>query len=253
MDGNADSSVEAIVREFHADRGRLLDVVEQVQHRFGRISDGAIQVISTLLGIHRVEIEDMVSFYAFFNREPRGRFRIRLSKTPISIMKGAKEVALAFEKALGVSLGETSTDGAFTLEWTSDIGMADQEPAALINGTVLTALSPADVPHIVAALREPGSDGRLHASPQHASPQHARPEATLPKATIRSSLVKAGPLLSGLSGRTDGIRAALAFSPDKVIEEITKSKLRGRGGAGFPTGMKWRFTRKAIGEDHYVV
>ena len=92
MDGNADSSVEAIVREFHADRGRLLDVVEQVQHRFGRISDGAIQVISTLLGIHRVEIEDMVSFYAFFNREPRGRFRIRLSKTPISIMKGAKEV-----------------------------------------------------------------------------------------------------------------------------------------------------------------
>ena len=248
MDGNADSSVEAIVREFHADRGRLLDVVEQVQHRFGRISDGAIQVISTLLGIHRVEIEDMVSFYAFFNREPRGRFRIRLSKTPISIMKGAKEVALAFEKALGVSLGETSTDGAFTLEWTSDIGMADQEPAALINGTVLTALSPADVPHIVAALREPGSDGRLHASPQH-----ARPEATLPKATIRSSLVKAGPLLSGLSGRTDGIRAALAFSPDKVIEEITKSKLRGRGGAGFPTGMKWRFTRKAIGEDHYVV
>jgi [NiFe] hydrogenase diaphorase moiety large subunit len=248
MNANPDPTVETIVSQFGADRSRLLDIVEQVQHRFGHISDGAIQAISTLLGIHRVEIEDMVSFYAFFNREPRGRFRIRLSKTPISIMKGAKDVALAFEEALGISLGETSTDGAFTLEWTSDIGMADQEPAALINGTVLTALSPADVPHIVATLRQRGSDTELHAGPSH-----ARPEATLPKATIRSSLVKAGPLLSGLSGRTDAIRAALAFSPDKVIEEMTKSKLRGRGGAGFPTGMKWRFTRKAVGEDHYVV
>jgi [NiFe] hydrogenase diaphorase moiety large subunit len=201
-----------------------------------------------LLGIHRVEIEDMVSFYAFFNREPRGRFRIRLSKTPISFMKDAKEVALAFEKALGISLGETSTDRAFTLEWTSDIGMADQEPAALINGTVLTELSPADVPHIVATLRQRGPEDDLGASRPH-----ARPEATLPRATIRSSLVKAGPLLSGTSGRIEGIRAALVLTPDKVIEEITKSKLRGRGGAGFPTGMKWRFTRKAVGEDHYVV
>jgi [NiFe] hydrogenase diaphorase moiety large subunit len=248
MTPNCGSSVQAIINEFAADRSRLLDIVEQVQDRFGRIDDDAIQAIATGLGIHRVEIEDMLSFYAFFNREPRGRFRIRLSKTPISLMKGAKEIALAFEEALGLSLGETSTDGAFTLEWTSDIGMADQEPAALINGTILTALSPGDVPHIVAALRKRDSDGDLVADPAHATP-----EATLPKATIKSSLVKPGPLLSGLSGRADGIRAALELPPEKVIEEITKSKLRGRGGAGFPTGMKWRFTRKAIGEDHYVV
>ena len=248
MSATTDSALQAIVGEFGADRSRLLDIVEQVQRRFGHISDRAIQLISTLLGIHRVEIEDMVSFYAFFNREPRGRFRIRLSRTPISFMKGAREVALAFEQALGISLGETSADGAFTLEWTSDIGMADQEPAALINGTVLTALTPADVPQIVTSLRQ--SCAR---DDPGALPQPARPEAALPKANIRSSLVKAGPLLSGLAGRTDGIRAALALSPDKVIEEITKSKLRGRGGAGFPTGMKWRFTRKAVGSDHYVV
>jgi [NiFe] hydrogenase diaphorase moiety large subunit len=248
MNSNSGSGVEAIISEFGADRSRLLDIVERIQRHFGLVGDDAIQTIAAGLGIHRVEIEDMVSFYAFFNREPRGRFRIRLSKTPISFMKGAKEVALAFEQALGISLGETTTDGAFTLEWTSDIGMADQEPAALINGTVLTELAPADVPHIVAALRQREPDGDLGAS----RPK-ARPEATLPKATIRSSLVKAGPLLSGLSFRTEGIRAALGLSPDKVIEEMTKSKLRGRGGAGFPTGMKWKFTRKSIGEEHYVV
>jgi NADH-quinone oxidoreductase subunit F len=42
-------------------------------------------------------------------------------------------------------------------------------------------------------------------------------------------------------------------SPEAVIEEIKKSGLRGRGGAGFPTGMKWEFTRKAAGEDKYII
>ena len=165
MGPKCDAAVKSIVEKFAADRSRLLDIVEAVQHRFGHVSDDAVQTIAAGLGIHAVEIEDMVSFYAFFNREPRGRFRIRLSKTPISFMKGAKEVARAFEEALGISLGETSADGAFTLEWTSDIGMADQEPAALINGMVLTALTPEDVPHIVAALRQLGHDERLPSIP----------------------------------------------------------------------------------------
>jgi [NiFe] hydrogenase diaphorase moiety large subunit len=248
MNANTDAAVEAIVREFAADRSRLLDIVEAVQHRFGFISDNAIEAIAGGIGIHRVEIEDMLSFYSFLDRTPRGRFRIRLSKTPISFMKGAEDVARAFEAELGIELGATSPDGKFTLEWTSDIGMADQEPAALVNRVVLTALSPADVPGIIDALRQMGNDGGLPPFPLHPS------EAImLPKATVASSLVQSGPLLSGARGRADGIVAALARSPDKVIEEITSARLRGRGGAGFPTGLKWRLTRKAAGRDHYVV
>ncbi len=232
MNAKRDLAVERIVDEFAADRSRLLDIVEAVQRRSGYVSKAAVQAIARGLGIHPVEVEDMLSFYAFFDRHPRGHNRIRLSKTPISFIKGAKAVAHAFEQALGIAVGGTSADGVFTLQWTSDIGMADQEPSALVNGMILTALAPGDVPHIVAALRR---------------------EAVPPNATIRSSLVQPGPVLSGLAGRGAGIKAALALSPDKVIEEITSAKLRGRGGAGFPTGMKWRFTRKASGEDHYVV
>lgn len=247
MSPSDDAVVESLVKQFADDRTRLLDIVEEVQHRFGYVSDDAVRAIATRLGIHAVEVEDMVSFYSFFDREPRGRFRIRLSKTPISFMKGAKEVARAFEETLGISIGETSADGAFTLEWTSDIGMADQEPAALVNRMVLTALTPEDVPQIVADLRQCGDKGGPPPYPRAAQ------GAMRPKATVRPSLVQPGPLLSGLLGRGDGIKAALARTPEKLIDEITNSKLRGRGGAGFPTGMKWRLTRKAVGEDHYVV
>ncbi len=242
------ATIDGYIQAVGADRTRLLDIAEQVQHRFGYVSDDAVEAIATGLGMHAVEVEDMVSFYSFLDREPRGRFRIRLSKTPISFMKGAKEVARAFEQALALSIGQTSSDGMFTLDWTSDIGMADQEPAALINRMVLTELKPEDVPAIVETLRQRGLDDTVPWLPMH--PNEG---AISPKAHVRPSLVQAGALLSGTRDRDAGIRAALTLTPDQVIEEITKSKLRGRGGAGFPTGMKWRLTRKAVGKDHYIV
>jgi [NiFe] hydrogenase diaphorase moiety large subunit len=241
-------AIENIIAAFAGDRGRLLDIAEEVQHRFGHINADAIGAIANGLGLHSVEVVDALSFYAFLDQEPRGRFRIRLSKTPVSLIKGAEAVAHAFEAALGIALGETSPDGQFTLEWTNDIGMADQEPAALVNRMVLTSLTPADVPEIVAALRLRGNDGGLPSFPLHPSEG-----AMLPKATVGSSLVQAGALLAGPRDRAAGTRAVMALSPEQAIAEITKSKLRGRGGAGFPTGMKWRLTRKASGTEHYVV
>lgn len=153
MNVKRDPAAARIVEEFAADRSRLLDIVEAVQRRSGYVSNEAVQTIASGVGIHPVEVEDMLTFYAFFDRQPRGRNRIRLSKTPISFMKGAKEVARAFEDALGISVGGTSADGVFTLQWTSDIGMADQEPSAIVNGMILTALAPGDVLQIVATLR----------------------------------------------------------------------------------------------------
>jgi [NiFe] hydrogenase diaphorase moiety large subunit len=154
-------AVKEIVESFASDKGRLLNIVVTVQHRFGHVSDEAIKAMAASLGLHPVEVEEMVSFYAFSNRLMLGRNRIRLSKTPISFMKGAEGVAHAFEQALGMSIGGTSADGLFTLQWTDDIGMADQEPTALVNGVILTELTPADVPAILTALRQEGRRDQL--------------------------------------------------------------------------------------------
>jgi [NiFe] hydrogenase diaphorase moiety large subunit len=123
--GDLRAAVQSIVKDFGGDRTRLMDMALAVQHRFGYASEDSVRSIATELGIHPVEIEDMISFYAFLNLERQGRNRIRLSRTPISLMKGAAEVGQAFEDALGLKLGKTSPDNSFTLEWTSDIGMAD--------------------------------------------------------------------------------------------------------------------------------
>jgi [NiFe] hydrogenase diaphorase moiety large subunit len=233
--------IEEIVGRFGKDRGQLMGIVHAVQARLGYVSDASIDALAAALGIHRVEVADMVSFYTFLDRDPKGRIHIRLARTPISFMNGAEEVGQAFEQALGIRMGQTTRDGAFSLSWTSDLGMADQEPSALVNNTPLTRITVPDVERIVAALR----DGPV--------PRLPGPGAPLPNALMGSSLVQPGPVLFGVLNRGGGLRAALNMPPEQVIAEVARSKLRGRGGAGFPTGMKWKACRQTPGETRYVI
>ncbi len=243
-----ESVIRQIVEGFGKDRGRLLAIVHALQESLGYLSDKTIDALAAELGIHRVEVVDVASFYAFLNREPKGQVNIRLAKTPISMMNGAREVAQAFEETLGMRMGQTSHDGRFSLSWTSDIGMADQEPSALVNWTPLTRITVEDVPKIVAAVRTGASSG----SPQ-GSLGFERIGAALPDAV--------GGFESGASGQGvvhadqagPGLRAALNMTPEQVVGVVIKSKLRGRGGAGFPTGLKWKLCRQARGETRYVL
>jgi [NiFe] hydrogenase diaphorase moiety large subunit len=233
-------TLNAIVSTHGKDRTRLLAIVQAVQAELGHVAEEAIDHLAGALGMHRIEVADTVSFYTFLDRHKKGDVHIRLAKTPISNMQGSQEVAQAFEEALGIRMGQTTRDGKFTLSWTSDIGMADQEPSALVNGTPLTRITVADVPKIVAALQTGKSaDPALR--------------GTLPNALVGSSLVKPGPVLFGPMNRGAGVRAALNMTPEQVIDTIIKARLRGRGGAGFPTGMKWKACRLARGAARYVI
>ncbi len=248
MTVTATKDIRTIVDQFGRDRGRLLAIVQAVQQQFGCVSEHAIDELAKSLGIHRVEVSDMVSFYAFFTREPLGQIRIRLARTPISMMRGAGEVAAAFEHALGIRMGQTTGDGRFSLSWTSDTGMADQEPSALVNGTPLTRIAPADVKRILAALGSHAAQGTLPVFPAGDDAITA-----LPNGHVSLGLVQAGPILFAPIHRGAGMLAAFDMTPEQVIAEVTKSRLRGRGGAGYPTGLKLNSCRQAPGSTRYII
>jgi [NiFe] hydrogenase diaphorase moiety large subunit len=235
------SFISDVVKKYNKARHRLMDIARDVQAQYGCISDDAAKSIADELGIPFVEVIDMVSFYYFLSREKKGKTIIRLSNSVVDRMYGMEAVAEAFEKAVGVPFGGTTSDGAITLEYTSDIGMCDQAPAALVNGTVMTKLCTKDIPGIVDALRKGKSLG-VEAK------DGARPDAQ-----VDLNLIQHGPVIFAPFERGSAVRAALNMSPEEVIEEVTKSGLRGRGGAGFPTGMKWDFCRKAKGGKHYLI
>ncbi len=229
--------VQEIVETFGKDKKRLMDIARAVHARVGHLSEEVVGVIADALGCHRVEVRDMASFYAFFSREPKGATTIRLCNAVVERMKGAAAVAKAFEDAVGCRFGETSADGLISLEYTACIGMSDQAPAALVNGKVLTNIRPKDVKAIVDAVRS----GKLHEG------------GAMSISGVESNLRQAGPVVFSPLERGIAIRKALSMSPQEVIGEMNKSRVRGRGGAGFPLAMKWDFCRKAKADAHYVI
>lgn len=241
-------TTQQICQAFGNQPSRLMDIVQEVQTRFGVVDDEAIDGIAQALSVPRVRVASLVSFYAFFSSEPRGKVVIRLCNDIIDRMHGSARSAQAFFDDLGIGFGETTPDGLISLESVPCIGLSDQAPAALINDVPLTHLTSDTAHDIVASLRSHMDPQRLVKS--FGDGNNAHP---LVRSMVRNNIRLPGPILFSPGVRGEAIGKALAISPAEVIRTIKTSRLRGRGGAGFPTGMKWEFCRAAEGERKVVV
>lgn len=144
-----DARIRALTEKHGKDRSALIPVLQEIQSWLGGISDESVQSLADALGIHPVEVQGVVSFYAFLNIGAQGRQTIRLCRTAPCDMAGREQVANALEQALGIRFGETTPDGRYSLEWASCLGMCDQGPAILVNERVFTSVTPDQVPAII--------------------------------------------------------------------------------------------------------
>jgi len=248
MSGTLENTVKEICRSHNNDRTRMMDVVRAVQERFGCVSSEAMNAIAAALRTHRVEVESVVSFYSFLSEKPKGKVVIRLCNDIIDRMHGADRVGQAFSDALGIEFGQTTPDGAISLEYTACIGLCDQAPAALINDVPVTDLHRSTARQIVADLKKHMDPRRLVHRLGDGNNAHE-----LVHAMVVNNIRNEGPLIFSPVNRGEAISQALAMSPAEVIRAVKTARLRGRGGAGFPTGMKWEFTRAAAGKEKFVI
>jgi [NiFe] hydrogenase diaphorase moiety large subunit len=225
-----------------------MDIARAVQGKHGCVSSQALDLIAQAVGIPRVEVESLVSFYSFLSVKPKGNVVIRLCNDVIDEMFGAERVARAFTEELGIRFGETTPDGKISLEHTPCIGMCDQAPAALVNDVVVTHLSSDRAREIVRVLRETGDPRRLVRRLGDGNNAHP-----LVYSMVHNNVRREGPVVLAPLAPGAALKKALAMSPVEVINGIKASRLRGRGGAGFPTGMKWEFTRAADGDQKCIL
>jgi [NiFe] hydrogenase diaphorase moiety large subunit len=123
-------TVQSACTRFDNDPKRMLDILWEVQNELGWISTTTMQFIAKYTGTFRVEVEGVVTFYAFFMTQPQGQFIIRLCEDIIDRHAGMPAIQSAFEEILSIKAGETTKDGLFSLHLTPCIGMSDQVPAA---------------------------------------------------------------------------------------------------------------------------
>lgn len=252
MSTTQERTVPSICESFSNERSRMMDIVLEVQDKLGCVDAETIDAIAAATDAPRVDVESVVSFYSFTSQKPKGKVVIRLSSDVPDIMAGALDVARGLEEELGIRFGETTPDGMFTLEWTSCIGMSDQAPAALVNGLVMPSLGPGTARRGVQILRERNNLEDLHGTliREYGDGKNSH---DLVRAAVRNNIRQPGKVIFGRMESGAGLIKALAMSPAEVIRGIKTARLRGRGGAGFPTGMKWEFTRAAGGDDRTII
>jgi [NiFe] hydrogenase diaphorase moiety large subunit len=241
-------AVKKICQAYGGDRTRLMSIVRAVQEQSGCVSGEAMNIIAGELRIPRVEVQSCVSFYSFLSEKPKGRIVIRLCNDIIDRMNGYDRVAQAFCEELGIGLGQTTPDGKITLETTACIGMCDQAPAALVNDVVVTDLSSDKAREIVRELRARMDPDRLVKHLGDGNNAH-----DLVHAMVKNNIRREGPVIFSPYNRGEAVDKALSMRPAEVIRSVKTSRLRGRGGAGFPCGLKWEFTRGAEGERKFVL
>ncbi|EXJ15926.1 NAD-reducing hydrogenase subunit HoxF [Imhoffiella purpurea] len=229
---------KAVIRELMtsigSERSELIPLLLAVQDEFGYVSEFAMQFIADQLKMPPTEVYGVATFFHFINKKPKGKFIIRLSRDMSSIMKGAKSVARQLRNDLGIRFGETTPDGMFTLEWTSCIGMNYQAPAMMVNNEVYSNLTPPMVHRII---------------------EECRQEISIRRPTMGNVGETYASMLSYASHEPNAAltRAVREMAPADVIGELTVSGLKGRGGAGFPTGVKWNLAAKAESDLKYII
>ncbi len=248
MGTNTADVVKKKVASFKGDKTRLLDILRDVQSELGCVSDEAVEQIAKNLGISRVDVDGVVTYYHFFSKEPLGKYAVYLNNSVTANMNGRAAVAKAFEREVGCSFGQRSADGMIGLYDTSCIGMNDQEPAAIINGVVFTNLKPETAAVLVAAMKAGKPVDEMVGGFGDGANQ-----SELIKSMVNNNIRRRGPVLFAPFESGSAVKAAASQKPEDVIEEVKIANLRGRGGAGFPTGMKWEYCRQAEGAKHYVV
>jgi [NiFe] hydrogenase diaphorase moiety large subunit len=244
---NAD--VDGVLRRYGYDGTRLLDILWDIHHLFGYLPAEHLAQLADALNRSELDILETASFYHFFHGRPSGRHRIYLSNTVIAKTRGYQAVHDALERQTGVRFDETDEEGMFGLFETPCIGLSDQEPAMLIDEVVFTRLTPESVAAVIGQLKS----GRMPADIANAA---GLPDDELAyvEALVESNVYTRGPVF--FRGPTDYqslVKNCLAGPPEQTISTITESGLRGYGGAGFGTGLKWRLCREAPGDDKYVI
>lgn len=245
---NMKTVVAEVCRRYGNTRTRLMDIVRDVQEELGCVPREAFDLIAKEAHTHRVEVESVISFYAFLSERKKGDLVIRLCDDIIDYYRGGEAVAEALSRELGIAFGETTADGKITLEKTPCIGMSDQPPAMMVNDVMVTNLKPEAIPGIVAKLRATGSPQSVVAALGDGNNAHP-----LVRSMVCNNIRQSGSVVLADYRRERGLKKALTQAPEEVIADMKASGLRGRGGAGFLTGIKWELTRQSPGAEKYVL
>ena len=217
--------VELIRRHHEQGAPTALEVLKAAMDDHGTITDDDRRVAAERSGLPEATVYGVSTFYDDLVH-PRGRRHVRVCTGTACFAATGDAHVDQVREGLGLQLGERSADGETSLAETVCLGLCHSSPAVRV-GDVIDA--------------GPGVVERVLAGTERTAPE-PDPVSLLPE-----------PVLT-VPGRWEGLRAALRRGDaEATLEDVKAAQVRGRGGAGFPAGMKWQFARASKAERKFIV
>jgi NADH-quinone oxidoreductase subunit F len=235
-----EARLDEILKCYAVKRSALLPALRLVERQQGWIDREAIEYLAGRLALTAAQVHDTASFYSMVRLQPEGKRLIEICTTLSCALGGGEELLEHTCKRLGVPPGGTSADGEFTVRGVECLAACGGAPAVQVDGAWLEHATAADIDRVIAGEtvrrsfewpKSPGDPILL---------QNVWKEGSTSLAVYRQG--------GGYSRLGEWLRRP----PETIVEEVKKSNLRGRGGAGFPTGVKWGFLPKDDSKPRYL-
>jgi NADH-quinone oxidoreductase subunit F len=244
----------------------VLHALYLVQEQQGYVSNNAVRHVSQVIGCTTAEVEDVVSYYVMFHRNPVGKYVLQVCTTLSCALAGAERVVEELQHKLGIKVGETDPSGMFTIQQMECLGACDRAPVMMVNNEHWhEQLQPEQVGGLVDRIKANGvkalnncylCEQRINEGKNTTTPAKAKALPNYEPVLTRFAYTPGGAELDHYlknQNGYEGLKKALKMTPDAVIDDVKKSGLRGRGGAGFPTGLKWQFVDKKSPKPKFIV
>ena len=246
----------------HAARSRrhlLLPILHAVQESIGWISPGALNHVALRLAVPPAEVYGVATFYAMFATVPRAPRVLHVCDDVVCGQRGGERLAERLTAEIGAEGGSGAEGERVCWVRSPCLGLCERAPAVLVQetGGADRSLAPASAERtLAAAAADPGAgaedaDHEFDDTSVSAPPTPGGPARRLLR---RVGVVDPTSLDDYRAhGGYAALRRAVDVGPSRVITEVTDAALTGRGGAAFPTGVKWDGVAKAPERPHYLV
>jgi NADH-quinone oxidoreductase subunit F len=246
---------EAIAR-YPADRKRsaAMPLLHLWQEEFGFISDEGASWIAARLELQPINILELVTFYPMFRQTPAGKTHLRVCRTLSCAMAGSYQVMEQACAAAGIVRHQddngmhnpisVSKDGDYSIEFVECLASCGTAPVCMVQDELLENVQAEKAGALLARNNFPG--------PRHDVAPHPLEHRLIFKNIGRSDWT---PDIDCYlrNGGYEQLRKAIGMSRTEIVNEVKTSGLRGRGGAGFPCGVKWSFIKADEKKPVYLI
>ncbi len=238
------AEIDAIASRYPSRRAATLPALHIVQREHGHISEEAEQEVADHLGEPVARVHEVVTFYTMFHPTPGGKYRLEVCTNLSCTLAGARDVVNKIQELLNIQMGESTQDGLFTLAQAECLGSCGTAPVVQVNDTYHERVEAENVGSLIDLLTKSPQSNALKPSAVYVDGIDAPKEQRSWERYLTTGWGDPGShtLARYLErGGYEGLKKALKMSPQEVTDEVKASNLRGLGGAGFPTGIKWGF------------